>query len=283
MPKRKTHEQFLQEVYNLVGNEYTVLGKYKGAHIKGTRKKASIKMRHNKCGNTWFPKVSNFLYDRSRCPVCNGTRKPLKTHKEFINEVYSLAGDEYTVEESYVNAKTEIAFKHNKCSNTFMMTPHVFLLGSRCPYCNESKGEHIIREQLDKYGLNYNKQKSFDGCRYRRKLKFDFCVENKLLIEYDGVHHFKQVKSWGNDMSFDEIQIRSEIKDKFCIDKNIPLIRIPYWEINNIGYILKNALKFFDIIDGECEDEIIVNEYHVCKEWDKWGYENIVPHFKDIL
>jgi hypothetical protein len=42
MPKIKMHEKFIQEVYQLVGNEYTVLNNYIGAKIK-------IKLRHNKC------------------------------------------------------------------------------------------------------------------------------------------------------------------------------------------------------------------------------------------
>jgi len=44
--KRKTHEEFIQEVYDLVGNEYTVLGKYINATTK-------ILIRHNTCGHEY--------------------------------------------------------------------------------------------------------------------------------------------------------------------------------------------------------------------------------------
>ena len=37
-------------------------------------------------------------------------------------------------------------------------------------------------------------------------------------------------------------QKRDEIKTKYCIDKNIPLIRIPYWEYDNIENILAREL-----------------------------------------
>jgi hypothetical protein len=46
MPKKKTHNKFLMEVYERYGNEYTILGKYKGTHDP-------IKIKHNKCNNIW--------------------------------------------------------------------------------------------------------------------------------------------------------------------------------------------------------------------------------------
>ena len=37
-------------------------------------------------------------------------------------------------------------------------------------------------------------------------------------------------------------QVRDKIKNKFCKENNIKLIRIPYWKKNNINIILDNLL-----------------------------------------
>lgn len=60
---KKTDAQFKQEVYDLVGDEYTVLGKYESTDKK-------IKMRHNKCNYEWSVAPNKFLHGR-RCPACN--------------------------------------------------------------------------------------------------------------------------------------------------------------------------------------------------------------------
>lgn len=62
----KTQEQFLKEVYDLVGNEYTILGEY----IKAKEK---ILIRHNCeiCESNEYETTPNTFLDRGcRCPAC---------------------------------------------------------------------------------------------------------------------------------------------------------------------------------------------------------------------
>lgn len=60
--KRNT-EEYKKEVYDLVGNEYSVIEDYKGSLIP-------IKMKHNICGNIWKIRPNNFLSSYRRCPYC---------------------------------------------------------------------------------------------------------------------------------------------------------------------------------------------------------------------
>jgi len=60
---KKTTEQFKQEIFDLVGDEYTVLGEYVGNHIP-------ILIKHNVCGNEYYVAPTNFLYQNKRCPKC---------------------------------------------------------------------------------------------------------------------------------------------------------------------------------------------------------------------
>ena len=62
---------------------------------------------------------------------------------------------------------------------------------------------------------------------YKQKLRFDFAIfndDNQLshLIEYDGVQHFKE-SYWGG---LEEIQLRDNLKNQYCKEHNIKLIRI---------------------------------------------------------
>lgn len=132
--KRKTHNEFVKEVYDLVGDEYTVIGKY-------VNNKTKILMRHNICGNEWCVIPNNFLKG-SRCPnesQIRSHKNTTKTHDEFVKEVYNLVGNEYTVVGNYINSKTKILMKHNLCGNEWHVLPNDFLKGSRCPQKKCSK------------------------------------------------------------------------------------------------------------------------------------------------
>jgi hypothetical protein len=63
MGRRKTHEEFLVEVSDLVQDEYSVIGEYTGTTSK-------IKVKHNKCGYEYVVMPSSFLQG-NRCPKCS--------------------------------------------------------------------------------------------------------------------------------------------------------------------------------------------------------------------
>ena len=110
MGKRKTTEEFKEEVYKSVGNEYSVLSDYKGCETK-------IKMKHNKCKNEYLTTPNNFL-SGSRCKHCSLKRKNIEEIKE---EVFETTNGEYSVisNDNPNNNKEKVLFKHNQCNNTF--------------------------------------------------------------------------------------------------------------------------------------------------------------------
>jgi hypothetical protein len=124
-------EEFKQKVYKLYNNEYTVLGDY-------INNKTKIKMLHNKCNTEFEIAPNNFLLGR-KCPKCS---KRLRKNTEIVKkEIYDLYNNEYTLLSEYINDKTKIKIKHNKCNNDFEVKPSYFLKenGTRCPYCFGSK------------------------------------------------------------------------------------------------------------------------------------------------
>lgn len=63
-----------------------------------------------------------------------------KTQDEFVKEVKDKFHEEYDVLGQYINNRTKILIRHNKCGNSFMKNPKDMVTKlSGCPYCNGSK------------------------------------------------------------------------------------------------------------------------------------------------
>ena len=75
---KKTQEQFKKEVFDLVGDEYTVVGQYDGAD-------KHIKIKHNICNHEYSVFPTNFLYKERRCPICNES-KGERCIREILNK-----------------------------------------------------------------------------------------------------------------------------------------------------------------------------------------------------
>jgi very-short-patch-repair endonuclease len=63
----------------------------------------------------------------------------------------------------------------------------------------------------------------------RRKLPFDFYLtDKKICIEYDGEQHYKPIEKFGGDKSLNRVKKNDELKNQYCNQNGIKLIRIPY-------------------------------------------------------
>lgn len=132
-----------------------------------------------------------------------------------------------------------------QCGNSFKTTVESFRNGKeRCDICSSSisRIELLTKHWLDKYNINYIHQYSIDECKNILSLPFDFYIPNKnLLIEVDGEGHYKpcyfnncSLKS--AKASFKKTKENDKIKDTYCRDNNLNLLRIPYWEYLNDNY-----------------------------------------------
>ncbi|WP_226035579.1 hypothetical protein [Aquibacillus saliphilus] len=239
--KTKTHEEFVAEVYDLVGKEYTVLSDYQGAN-------KHVQLKHNYCNNNFPVTANGFLHDR-RCPECDKLSRINKGN--FEQKLFDKHGDKYKPVEEYTNSQDRIKFKHNTddCGKIFKARPNrIILEGQTCP-CQRtySYGERRIMDFMDVNNQLYDTQYTFNDCRTSIALRFDLAVfsnQNNLmfLIEYDGEQHFKSVEYFGGEEGFKETKTRDQIKNTYCKDNDIPLIRIPYWEFNNIENILDSLI-----------------------------------------
>ena len=107
-----------------------------------------------------------------------------------------------------------------------------------------SLGERKIERFLKENDIRFEKQYIIKKCKFKRYLPFDFYLSDyNLLIEYDGKQHFEISDYFGGYESFIDTKIRDTIKNIYCQNNNIDLLRIPYWDYKNIENILVNKLK----------------------------------------
>jgi hypothetical protein len=241
---KKTNKQFIEEVKTRFDDKYLILTDYIDIFTK-------IQVKHIECGGIFEITPQNLLRMK-KCPLCE-RNKPRKTNEEFKQEVYNLVESEYTVIGHYKNNRNKILMRHNICGKEFNIAPSNFLSGQRCPYCCKSKGETKIRNILTDEKIKFKEQFKFKDCRgEKRELPFDFAVFNNqdiliCLIEYDGEQHYKPVKFYGCDdlqanLSHDKLIKNDKLKNDYCKRNKIQLLRIPYWEFDNIETILKENL-----------------------------------------
>lgn len=121
------------------------------------------------------------------------------------------------------------------CGNMFQVLP-IKVYNNHTTSCGckrQSSGERIIETILKSQNINFNKEYTYDDCKYKYKLRFDFAIMDNddkvlFLIEYDGQQHFKPVESFGGQKAFNETIVRDEIKNEYCQMKQIPLLRLNY-------------------------------------------------------
>lgn len=206
-----------------------------------TNNHSNILIQCDKQHEPYYVSFSNFKNNNSRCPHCCYNKKfsynEVKNYIESFN--YRLLSNEYNGTHDYLLVQC------NNFHKPYKVTFNNFKKGNRCPHCNIiSKGELKIEEILTNKNILFEKQKTFNDCKSIRKLPFDFyIIEKNILVEYDGEFHY-QISRYDNGFDkFVGMKIRDTIKTKYCKDNNIKLIRIPYWEYDNIENILIKELN----------------------------------------
>lgn len=123
-----------------------------------------------------------------------------------------------------------------------LVTYHTLSCGCLVSYYNMHIKQLLERKEID-FKSEYTIY--IDDKYYR----FDFYLpQYNLFIEYDGQQHFEPVRFHGNNIEENEHAFRitqehDKIKNNYCEEHNINLLRIPYWEKDNIETIIDNHLQ----------------------------------------
>lgn len=232
--KTRSSEEYLADL-TAKGFRYELISEFTGVGNK-------ITVKNLNCGHIYTANASNILQG-SGCPICHG----MKNTSSFAQIIESKYPGEYDVLGEYINNRTPILVRHNKCGHEFEVVPKTLLRHYVCQYCNKSLGEHLVEEFLKSYNIDYKCQYTFDDCRDERALPFDFAVfingEIKL-IEFDGSHHFEgHSRQWNTPEHHSKVTMHDSYKNIYCAYHKIPLLRIPYWKIRSIDNMLASFLN----------------------------------------
>ena len=122
-----------------------------------------------------------------------------------------------------------------------------------------SKYEDNVISILKKGKIRFIREKTFSDLKHGL-FRFDFYIFNlqgaPAIGEVDGEQHFKPV--YGRQ-AFLKGQEHDRRKNSYCLANNIPLYRIPYWEIKNLR-----------TVDDIFKDEFLVKT--------RWHNDHLSPH-----
>ena len=144
MSKRKTHEEFVNDVKNKSPNTI-VISKYVG-RTKNIDCKCAI------CDYNWTTKAMNLLQG-SGCPKCgrhksDATRR--RTNDQFL-EMLKKKNPDITPLEEYKRDSEPIMVKCNICGKIYKATPSNLLQGKGCKECTNIKMRHDRMKSHDSF------------------------------------------------------------------------------------------------------------------------------------
>lgn len=246
----RTTEEFAEMVKEIHPN-IEVIGEYTGA-----RNKVDVRCTiHN---HEWSPYAYNLLYGYG-CEKCAKERSAKARNIDEDKKRRKLEAIHPDIEffEMPYYARDNVKCKCKICGHEWYASYTNLTKDdpTSCPVCNNtSKGEKKIANLLDKWGYKYIRQKRYDDLKDQLPLPFDFYLNDfNVLIEFDGEQHFYP-KGFGADQETTLIEFELTVKhdlmkDDYCRDNNISLVRIPYWEYDTIDYYLFDELTKIGVID----------------------------------
>jgi very-short-patch-repair endonuclease len=254
-PLRKNKDIFIKKSIEIHGDKYDY------SKVNYINNKTPVIIIYNEVEYVQRPDS----HISGRCPEID--KKIRLENEEFIEKSIKKHGNKYDY--SMVDYETTdkevniICTKHG----IFKQKPMNHLSGRGCKFCKESRGENLIRLQLELNGIIYESQRSFEDCKNINKLQFDFYLPDyNICIEFDGSQHHRVNDFFGGIESFQKLKTNDKIKDDYCAQKNITLIRIS--NIKKIEKEISNIMTKYKKITPE---EKTLN--FIKKSIDIWGYK----------
>ena len=231
----------MEKLINLIDQhfgEWTVIGRGKKA------KNATYWLCQCSCGTIKDVNSNSLRNGKSLSCGCLQKKKVIETNKSrAVNYLGKNIGCLKIINKTQNKTKNGHIIWQAECRfcgrNDFYLSSENLNKYNYDFYCKKcfpnSSGEEKIKQLLKDNHINFIEQKTFEDCKRdqtKRKMFFDFYVEEKYLIEFDGDQHYF---GWGHDKENIKIQQeRDQFKNNWAKLHNIPLIRIPYYIYNDL-------------------------------------------------
>lgn len=190
----------------------------------------------------------------NNCAKCTGDKLSNLFRLSYDEVKQTIESEKYTLlSDKYINAHIPLLIMCDQ-KHTYVAAFNTFCNGHRCPTCSETKGEKKCRQFMELNNIPFEPQHTFPDLLSDKgnPLKFDFAVfedtdktKLKYLLEYDGEFHFMKLYE---DDGYELTKYHDQLKNTYCSieNNNIPLLRIPYWEFDNIESIISNYISELD-------------------------------------
>lgn len=252
----------VSEQNRLTDSEYIQKKKEKGINIEHIEEYAGyeVKIKHicPECSGIWVTTPAIVLNGSKTCQKCRAKNHAEKTKNPFekIKERLEKAGVEYVGGE-YKTYETSIFELRCSCGKVFTRNYRDVMTGSnRCFLCMKqiSYGEFAIINWLKANNYDFTHQQKFPDLKGEKgyPLAYDFGIfidgDVKILVEYDGEHHFRPLYSFYKtkeeaEIAFHDAQKRDLIKSEYANDRGILLIRLNGKDYENLDAKLGEPLK----------------------------------------
>ena len=215
---KKTTKDFIEEAKNIHKDKYDYSKvKYMNYHTKV----CIICPEH---GEFWQDPNHHLRGDG--CPKCIGR---YVTTEEFIEKAKKVHGDRYDYSKTeYLGSKYKVCIicpEHGE----FWQLPGCHLIGQGCPKCTSSILENTMRLKLQRLGIEFEEQKTFDWLKYKSYMFLDFYLpEYNIAIECQGIQHFEPVDRFGGDEEFNNRKYYDACKKLQCKGHNVNLLYFNY-------------------------------------------------------
>ena len=229
--------EFLEKAHNKHGYKYNYIDLSDKIILSD-----KIKIEYN---NTLYEqRVSKHLI--GKCPEKN---TPTKTTEQFIKECIDVWGNKYnyTLTE-YKGALTDVKIIYDGIIYNQRPTSH---LKGMSPEFRKTE-ESIINDSIKKYdsqgdseivGFLLKNKIIFKEKFKLDEITFDFYLPIlRVCIEFDGRQHFEPIDKFGGVDTYERIKLNDTIKNEYCEEHYIELIRIKYDKIDDIYRILWDNL-----------------------------------------
>lgn len=185
-----------------------------------------------------------------QCREKNLTKTPDRTSKVEIGTIYGVWKVKQIISSgNFSDHQMRVVCDCTLCGvEKTLRLDHLLAHDAACEcFKQHSCGESFIKKTLDEMNITYQTEYTFKGLSGigGGNLRYDFAIfdqNNNLqcLIEYDGEQHFQEPGAYFN--SDGKVQIHDNIKNQFALDNNIPLLRIPYYELLQVEGIVAGFL-----------------------------------------
>lgn len=198
--------------------------------------------------NHTFTKKFELIVEGKRCPLCHGPKSlPPTARNKNIQIMCDEIGYKFN---GYILENGARSILDLTCSRNHSYHPLYYNFITNKYKCGEcavyDKSSYKCREiltHIEHMGYVVKSEHTFKNCKNILPLPFDFYLpELNMCIEYDGEQHFHVIDFWGGETALEKQKINDEIKNNYCIENGIHLLRIKY-DIENYIDVVENFIK----------------------------------------